>query len=160
MTFRHRAGVSPYTSPYGFAETCVFGKQSLGPFHCDHTCVWHRFSRSYAVILPSSLTMVIPSILQFSCRAPVSVCGTGSLLLLSRFSRQCGFMHYLSLSIPAYTTPMCRAYFTTQRPYVCATAFHLHGCTILLCPCIGLYRNTQVKEYQPFIHRLPLSDSP
>ena len=35
LTFRHRAGVSPYTSPYGFAETCVFAKQSLEPFHCD-----------------------------------------------------------------------------------------------------------------------------
>ena len=35
MTFRHRAGVSPYTSPFGFAETCVFVKQSPGPFHCD-----------------------------------------------------------------------------------------------------------------------------
>lgn len=34
LTFQHRAGVSPYTSPYGFAETCVFAKQSLGPFHC------------------------------------------------------------------------------------------------------------------------------
>ena len=34
MTFRHRAGVSPYTSPFGFAETCVFVKQSPGPFHC------------------------------------------------------------------------------------------------------------------------------
>src|SRR3989304_2971483 len=31
LTFRHWAGVSPYTSPYGLAETCVFGKQSLGP---------------------------------------------------------------------------------------------------------------------------------
>ena len=28
-------GVSPYTSPFGFAETCVFDKQSPGPFHCD-----------------------------------------------------------------------------------------------------------------------------
>ena len=35
MTFRHRAGVSPYTSPFGFAETCVFVKQLPGPFHCD-----------------------------------------------------------------------------------------------------------------------------
>jgi hypothetical protein len=35
LTFRHRAGVSPYTSPYGFAETCVFVKQSVGPFRCD-----------------------------------------------------------------------------------------------------------------------------
>ena len=34
MTFRHRAGVSPYTSPFGFAETCVFDKQLPGPFHC------------------------------------------------------------------------------------------------------------------------------
>lgn len=34
MTFQHRAGVSPYTSSYDLAETCVFGKQSLGPFLC------------------------------------------------------------------------------------------------------------------------------
>ena len=34
LTFRHRAGVSPYTSPFGFAETYVFVKQSPGPFHC------------------------------------------------------------------------------------------------------------------------------
>ena len=39
MTFQHRAGVSPYTSPFGFAETCVFDKQSPGPFHCDHLSV-------------------------------------------------------------------------------------------------------------------------
>ena len=39
MTFQHRAGVSPYTSPFGFAETCVFDKQSPGPFHCDHFSV-------------------------------------------------------------------------------------------------------------------------
>ena len=35
MTFQHRAGVSPYTSPFGLAETCVFDKQSPGPFRCD-----------------------------------------------------------------------------------------------------------------------------
>ena len=34
LTFQHRAGVSPYTSSFDFAETCVFAKQSLGPFHC------------------------------------------------------------------------------------------------------------------------------
>lgn len=28
------AGVSPYTSPCGLAETCVFAKQSLGSIHC------------------------------------------------------------------------------------------------------------------------------
>ena len=35
LTFRHWAGVSPYTSAYALAETCVFGKQSIEPFHCD-----------------------------------------------------------------------------------------------------------------------------
>ena len=36
LTFRHRAGVSPYTSSFDLAETCVFAKQSPGPFHCGH----------------------------------------------------------------------------------------------------------------------------
>ena len=34
LTFRHWAGVSPYTSACAFAETCDFGKQSVGPFLC------------------------------------------------------------------------------------------------------------------------------
>ena len=35
LTFQHRAGVSPYTSAFAFAGTCVFGKQSLGPILCN-----------------------------------------------------------------------------------------------------------------------------
>ena len=34
LTFQHRAGVSSYTSSCDFAETYVFGKQSLGPILC------------------------------------------------------------------------------------------------------------------------------
>ena len=34
LTFRHRAGVRPYTSPCGFAEPCVFDKQSQPPGLC------------------------------------------------------------------------------------------------------------------------------
>ena len=34
LTFRHRAGVSPYTSSFDLAETCVFDKQLPGPIHC------------------------------------------------------------------------------------------------------------------------------
>ena len=34
LTFQHRAGVSPYTSAFALAETCVFGKQLPGPIHC------------------------------------------------------------------------------------------------------------------------------
>ena len=29
LTLRHWSGLEPYTSPYGFAESCVFVKQSL-----------------------------------------------------------------------------------------------------------------------------------
>ena len=34
LTFRHRAGVRPYTSCYHFAEPCVFSKQSQPPGLC------------------------------------------------------------------------------------------------------------------------------
>ena len=34
LTFRHRAGVSPYTSTFVLAETCVFGKQLHGFLSC------------------------------------------------------------------------------------------------------------------------------
>ena len=88
MTFRHRAGVSPYISAFAFAETCVFGKQSPGPFHCGHACAWHPFSRSYGVILPSSLTIVLSLTLGSSPHLPVSVCGTGTSILDSGFSWQ------------------------------------------------------------------------
>jgi hypothetical protein len=63
LTFRHRAGVTPYTAPCGFAGSCVFGKQSLGPAPAPPSGLVregrHRtgdpFSRSYGVNLPSSL---------------------------------------------------------------------------------------------------------
>ena len=34
LTFRHRAGVRPYTSSYDFAEPCVLSKQSPPPSLC------------------------------------------------------------------------------------------------------------------------------
>ncbi len=53
LTFRHWAGVSPYTSPFGFAETCVFVKQSPGPSHCDpHPLYKQVASRTRAPLLP------------------------------------------------------------------------------------------------------------
>ena len=78
LTFQHRAGVSPYTSSLDFAQTCVFVKQSLGPLLCGLPLSRHPFSRSYEVILPSSLTRVLSFVLGFSPRLPVSVIGTGT----------------------------------------------------------------------------------
>ncbi len=62
LTFQHRAGVRPYTSSCGFAEPCVFDKQSPGLLRCDHQrgCT---FSRSYACNLPSSFSTVLSSAL-------------------------------------------------------------------------------------------------
>ena len=60
LTFRHRAGVRPYTSPCGFAEPCVFSKQSPPPGLCPR--------RSYAGPPSRELTEVfcrVPS-MQFS----------------------------------------------------------------------------------------------
>ena len=61
------------------------------------TSLWLPFSRSYGVILPSSLTRVLPFVLEFSSRLPVSVCGTGTSRLFSGFSRQRGFIRFASL---------------------------------------------------------------
>ena len=70
LTFRHRAGVTPYTSSCDFAESCVLVKQSLGPLHCGSLFMsapscertesfcrvpWQQFSRSPRDTLPAHL---------------------------------------------------------------------------------------------------------
>ena len=77
LTFQHWAGVSSYTSSFDLAETCVFVKQLLETLLCGLLLHRHPFSRSYGVILPSSLTMLLPLVLGSSPHLPVSVCGTG-----------------------------------------------------------------------------------
>ncbi len=79
FTCQHRAGVRLYTSSYDFAESCVFGKQSLPPFLLYLTLVTQSrlcFSRSYTYNLPSSFNTIISYTLVYSTRSPVSVYGT------------------------------------------------------------------------------------
>ena len=52
LTFRHRAGVSPYTSSYDFAETCGLVNQSLEPLICDPHPVNRLAHRTRATLLP------------------------------------------------------------------------------------------------------------
>src|SRR5438874_10478502 len=52
LTFRHWAGVSPYTSTCVFAETCVFGKQSLEPIYCGPLTPSRREQATRAPLLP------------------------------------------------------------------------------------------------------------
>ncbi len=115
LTFRHWAGVSPYTSAYALAQTCVFVKQSIEPFHCGphqlHSHELHHqgrsFSRSYGSILPSSLTRVSPIALVFSTRLPVSVCGT-----VARLQRLEAFLDSLGLTTSGFAAP----HTTSQAP--------------------------------------------
>ena len=51
---------------------------------------WHSFSRSYGVIMPSSLTMVLPIASVYSTRPPVSVLVRAPHPLLRGFSRKHG----------------------------------------------------------------------
>src|SRR5258708_13739832 len=93
LTFRHQAGVSPYTSAFALAETCVFSKQSVGPFLCGppdlQTCVLHprepSFSRSYGGIFPSSLTTLLSIAFESSSHLPDSVFATGPCFWLKAF---------------------------------------------------------------------------
>jgi hypothetical protein len=53
LTFRHWAGVSPYTSAFAFAETCDFDKQSPGPAHCGPRLLPGRTgTQPGAILLP------------------------------------------------------------------------------------------------------------
>jgi hypothetical protein len=76
LTFRHRAGVSPYTSTFVLAETCVFGKQLHGLFSCGLSTIstnqqmhrpllqpWQSQALAYATFgaeLPF-LSLILPS---------------------------------------------------------------------------------------------------
>lgn len=66
----------------------------LGLFTAAPPMKEHPFSRSYGVILPSSLTRVLPITLGYSPRLPVSVCGTGTSFLTRGFSWQCEIRNF------------------------------------------------------------------
>ena len=63
LTFRHRAGVTPYTSTFVFAECCVFIKQSQPPFHCNPIGLRARSSTTYRGTPSPEVTVSI-------CRVP------------------------------------------------------------------------------------------
>ena len=130
LTFQHRAGVSPYTSSFDLAETCVFAKQSPGPILCGSDCSEHPFSLSYGVNLPSSLTTILPLALESSSYLPVSVCGTGVLNIHRAFLA----------SIPA----------SKDLPI---SLFHLPQVSLCLNP-------STATDCLPYVHRLRLSASP
>ena len=115
LTFRHRAGVSSYTSSFDLAETCVFAKQLPGPILCGS--FEHPLFRSYGVNLPSSLTTLLPLALESSSYLPVSVCGTGTLNIHTAF------------------LAFVQVYFSTLISIPYARENQLPGYTLSKCPC-------------------------
>ena len=127
MTFQHRAGVRPYTSSYDLAESCVFDKQSLGPFHCDPlqlgeqvpspegALLLPKLRSQYAEFLnhgsPDRLGMLYP---------PTCVgFGTGTNRLPRGFSWKHGITDFTQL-LRLTSQATCSADFPTLRP----TRFH------------------------------------
>ena len=63
LTFRHRAGVTPYTSSCDFAQCCVFNKQSQPPILCGPRQL-HPLGTSPTRGIPS------PEVTVSICRVP------------------------------------------------------------------------------------------
>ena len=128
MTFQHRAGVRPYTSPCGLSQSPVFLVNSrLGLFTAaaagslgmpDHQ-QQRPISRSYGAILPSSLTMVLPIASVCSTRPPVSVLVRAPTALPRGFSRKHGLTGF-ALSLRLASQAIRPADFHADRP----TRFH------------------------------------
>ena len=96
LTFQHWAGVSPYTSPYGLAETYVFGKQSPGPAPCGPRQLHEQ------VISPSG-ALLIPKLRSY----------------FAEFLNE-GYLDHLRVLTPAH---QCR--FAVRAPTVLATKLFL-----------------------------------
>ena len=99
------------------------------------TSQWFPFSRSYGVILPSSLTRVLPFVLEFSSRLPVSVCGTGTSKYLAAFLAGVDSKTSFPLSTPRHISALRLAYFTTSQPKCLDALFHPRASSIFPCHC-------------------------
>ena len=116
LTFRHWAGITPYTSPYGLSRELWFWypvarawtlRLPRAPPACGFTLAQHPFFRRYGVNLPSSLTRAHSSALVSSTSLPVSVCGTGTAGLPSR--------HFLAAQVPRHWPPLAGGLRITSR---------------------------------------------
>ena len=95
----------------------------------------HPFSRSYGVILPSSLTMLLPSALGFSPHPPVSVYGTGTYHTIAAFlgTRLTYFATFISLHI---TLLACTADLPAARLLRLYRSFHSR---LMLSSCVPTF---------------------
>ena len=108
----------------------------------------HPFSRSYGVILPNSLTMLLPSALGFSPHPPVSVYGTGTINTIAAFlgTDSTYFATFSSLRI---TSLAYAADLPTAHLLGLYQSFHSW---LKLCPCVPtvlIYCGTGISTCYP-----------
>ena len=143
MTFRHRAGVSPYTSPFGFAETCVFAKQLLEPLLCDQLSLAPLIPKlrgHFAEFLNNTSPV---GLWIFSSSTCVGL-RYGCVNHYSGFSWQCGF-GYFATFLRSLTLQPRLSGFTSLAAFVLRRVFPLPGYPILLRPHIS--ESTQYRNF-------------
>ena len=139
LTFQHRAGVSPYTSSFDLAETCVFAKQSPGPIHCGSLSgapLFPKLRGQFAEFLNNPSPVGLRILLLSTC----VVLRYGRLIYSQSFSRL----------------------FPTLLPYSNFGPFRPGRPTPGSMPskvslCLNISTAT---EFPPYVHRLRLSASP
>ena len=158
LTFQHWAGVSPYTSSFDLAETCVFGKQSLGPLHCDRL--------ASAPLLPKLrghfaefLNKGYPARLRiFSSPTCVGLRYGHLSPYLATFLASVNSLTSLLVFTPHHRSASQQTYFTICQPHDLDALVHQRASTILLCHCL-IFTTSVVPEYLPVVHHLRLSPS-
>jgi hypothetical protein len=168
VTFRHRAGVSPYTSSFDFAETCVFVKQSLGPFHCGPLGLEiAKISHPTGASLLPKLRDHFAEFLNEGSSDRLSILysptcvglGTGTPHLPRGFSRRHGFRNFAPLRARHPVSGLRLADFPTSHPTRLPQDDQRLGFPSLPRPPFGHNGGYVVPEYQPVGHRLRLSAS-
>ena len=157
MLFRSSTGQASAHIPHlSVLHRPVFLLNSCLSLFSAATSLWHPFSRSYGVILPSSLTMLLPPALGFSPHPPVSVYGTGTVQTIAAFLD--AWLTYFPTSFRSASRLrvatrifLCDPYLACTRlsiPRLCSPHVSPQFCYII------------VQEFQPVVHRLRLSTSP
>ena len=104
----------------------------------------HSFSRSYGVIMPSSLTMVLPIASVYSTRLPVSVLVRAPDELLRGFSRKHGLTDFTQ-SLRLASRGMCVADFHATALYLLSRGRpEPRPATLLRHPIV----QTRIKRYR------------
>ena len=101
-------------------------------------------SLSYGVILPSSLTTLLPSVCGFSPRLPVSVCGTGTYITIAAFLGSVDSDTSLLFFAPLHFS-ISEADLPASRAFVLRRVFPLPGYPILLRP-----HSSECTQYRNF----------